>query len=151
GNGTAKDPPALPAAAEAGIRFQGVGFRYPGQEKWALRGIDVFVPRGQSLALVGHNGAGKTTFIKLLTRLYEPTEGRILLDGRDSRGWPAGQLFGRIGVISQDFNKPQLKLRENVGGGSVEHREDGGGLRRAIEPGGPNGGGAGFGAGLDTP
>ena len=56
-------------------------------ERWALRGIDLFIPRGQSLALVGENGAGKTTFIKLLTRLYEPTEGRVLLDGRDLRDW----------------------------------------------------------------
>ncbi|HJZ86598.1 MAG TPA: ABC transporter ATP-binding protein [Polyangia bacterium] len=151
GNGTAKDPPALPAAAEAGIRFQGVGFRYPGQEKWALRGIDVFVPRGQSLALVGHNGAGKTTFIKLLTRLYEPTEGRILLDGRDLREWPAGQLLRRIGVIFQDFNQYQLKLRENVGVGSVEHMEDEVRLRRAIEHGGANEVVAGLAAGLDTP
>src|SRR6185503_2443813 len=79
--------PDTPALAEEGLRFEGVGFRYPGKDTWALRGIDLFVPRGESLALVGHNGAGKTTCIKLLTRLYEPTEGRILLDGRDLRSW----------------------------------------------------------------
>ncbi len=75
--------PAPPSRPEEGIRFEDVGFRYPGAEGWALRDVDLFIPRGQSLALVGQNGAGKTTFIKLLTRLYEPTEGRILLDGRD--------------------------------------------------------------------
>jgi ATP-binding cassette subfamily B protein len=131
--------PALPAAAgagEAGIRFEGVGFRYPGQEKWALRGIDLFIPQGQSLALVGHNGAGKTTFIKLLTRLYEPTEGRILLDGRDLRAWDAEALRRRVGVVFQDFNQYQLKLRDNVGLGSVEHREDEPRITRAVDRGG---------------
>src|SRR5262249_45245117 len=151
GNGTAKDPPALPAAAEAGIRFQGVGFRYPGQEKWALRGIVVLGRRGQGLGRVAPTGAGKPTFITLLPRLYEPTEGRILLDGRDLREWPADQLLRRIGVIFQDFNQYQLKLRENVGVGSVEHMEDEVRLRRAIEHGGGKEGGAGLGAGLGTP
>src|SRR5262245_33895579 len=84
------EPPAapqLPAAVEEGVRFENVGFRYPGSETWALRGINLFLPRGSSLALVGHNGAGKTTFIKLLARLYEPTEGRIMRAGRDLREW----------------------------------------------------------------
>src|SRR3954451_1919104 len=82
-------PPALSlvAAEEQGIRFEDVGFQYPGRDAWALRHVSLFIPRGASLALVGQNGAGKTTFIKLLTRLYEPTEGRILLDGRDLKGW----------------------------------------------------------------
>lgn len=122
--------------AEEGIRFEGVGFRYPGQERWALRNLDVFVPRGQSLALVGHNGAGKTTFIKLLTRLYEPTEGRILLDGRDLRGWDIDALRRRVGVVFQDFNQYQLKLRENVGFGSVENLSDDVRIERAVESGG---------------
>jgi len=130
---------ALPAAAgegEAGIRFEGVGFRYPGQEKWALRGIDLFIPAGQSLALVGHNGAGKTTFIKLLTRLYEPTEGRVLLDGRDLRAWDAESVRRRVGVVFQDFNQYQLKVRDNVGLGSVDHREDEPRIARAVDRGG---------------
>ena len=125
-----------PRPAEAGIRFEGVGFRYPGQEKWALSKIDLFVPAGESLALVGHNGAGKTTFIKLLTRLYEPTEGRILLDGRDLRDWEAEALRRRVGVVFQDFNQYQLKLRDNVGLGSVEHREDEERIKRAAARGG---------------
>lgn len=122
---------------ERGIRFEGVGFRYPGQqEKWALRGVDLFIPSGQSLALVGHNGAGKTTFIKLLTRLYEPTEGRILLDGRDLREWEPEALRRRVGVVFQDFNQYQLKLRENVGLGSVPHKDDEPRIGRAVERGG---------------
>ena len=125
-----------PRSAEAGIRFEGVGFRYPGQEKWALSKIDLFVPAGESLALVGHNGAGKTTFIKLLTRLYEPTEGRILLDGRDLRDWEAEALRRRVGVVFQDFNQYQLKLRDNVGLGSVDHREDEDRIKRAAARGG---------------
>jgi ATP-binding cassette subfamily B protein len=126
----------VPAPVERGIRFEGVGFRYPGQERWALRGIDVFIPSGQSLALVGHNGAGKTTFIKLLTRLYTPTEGRILLDGKDISEWDEEALRGRFGVVFQDFNQYQLMLRENVGLGSVEHIDDEPRIGRAIEHGG---------------
>jgi ATP-binding cassette subfamily B protein len=143
-------PPAevLP---EQGIRFDGVGFQYPGAAGWALRNLDVFIPRGQSLALVGHNGAGKTTFIKLLTRLYEPTEGRILLDGRDLRSWDVGELRARIGVIFQDFNEYQLKVRENVGVGSVEHLEDELRLRRAVDHGGATEVVAGLKGGLDAP
>jgi len=129
-------PLDLPTAEEEGIRFDGVGFRYPGNEAWAIRGLDLFIPRGHSLALVGHNGAGKTTFIKLLTRLYEPTEGRILLDGRDLRAWDETALRARIGVVFQDFNQYQLKARDNVGLGSVDHRTDEARMLRAVERGG---------------
>ncbi len=124
------------AASERGIRFENVGFQYPGSERWALRGVDLFVPKGQSLALVGENGAGKTTFIKLLTRLYTPTEGRILLDGRDLRAWEEETLRRRIGVIFQDFNQYQFQVRENVALGSVEEREDEAQIGRAVERGG---------------
>jgi ATP-binding cassette subfamily B protein len=136
GNGAPAGPPLLPAAAEGGIRFDDVGFKYPGKDSWALRNISLFIPRGESLALVGHNGAGKTTFIKLLTRLYQPTEGRILLDGRDLRDWDEEALRARIGVVFQDFNQYQLKVRENVGVGSVPHMSDEERLRRAIDHGG---------------
>jgi len=126
--------------AEEGIRFEGVGFKYPGgagqEEKWALREVDVFVPKGQSLALVGENGAGKTTFIKLLAGLYDPTEGRVLLDGRDVRAWDERELRARIGVIFQDFNEYQLAVRENVAFGSVDHRDDELRVGRAVEQGG---------------
>ena len=127
-----------PAAVqpEEGIRFEGVGFRYPGSEHWALRNVDLFVPKGQSLALVGENGAGKTTFIKLLSGLYRPSEGRVLLDGRNLDDWDEQALRGRIGVIFQDFNQYQLLLRENIAFGSVEHLQDDLRLARAIDHGG---------------
>lgn len=121
---------------ERGIRFEAVGFRYAGAQDWALREVSVFIPQGESLALVGQNGAGKTTFIKLLTRLYEPTEGRVLLDGVDLRDWTAGDLQRRIGVIFQDFNQYQFALRENVGFGSVAHLDDTPRIGRAVERGG---------------
>ncbi|AKT36366.1 ABC transporter ATP-binding protein [Chondromyces crocatus] len=124
------------ASEERGIRFEGVGFRYPGQTRWALHDVHLFIPAGQSLALVGHNGAGKTTFIKLLTRLYEPTEGRILLDGRDLRTWDMAVLRERIGVVFQDFAQYQFPLRENVGLGSIAHLHDEPRLARALERGG---------------
>jgi ATP-binding cassette, subfamily B, bacterial len=127
-----------------------VGFRYPGKTAWALRDLTLFIPRGQSLALVGHNGAGKTTFIKLLTRLYEPTEGRILLDGKDLRAWDADALRRRIGVVFQDFNQYQLKLRENVGLGSVPHRDDEARILRAVDRGGASELMKGLEGGLDT-
>ena len=135
---------------EEGVRFEGVGFKYPGGDKWALRNIDVFVPKGQSLALVGENGAGKTTFIKLLAGLYEPTEGRVLLDGRDIRTWDETKLRARIGVIFQDFNEYQLALRENVGFGSVEHVDDDLRVGRAVEQGGAKELVAGLTAGIET-
>jgi ATP-binding cassette subfamily B protein len=124
------------AGTEEGIRFEGVGFRYPDAPEWALRGVDLFLPKGRSLALVGENGAGKTTFIKLLAGLYRPTEGRVLLDGRDLRDWDEAALRSRIGVIFQDFNQYQLLLRENVGFGSAEHLGDEVRVQRAIEQGG---------------
>ncbi|MBI4511603.1 MAG: ABC transporter ATP-binding protein [Deltaproteobacteria bacterium] len=112
------------AKPEEGIRFENIGFRYPDAKEWALQGVDLHIPKGQSLALVGKNGAGKTTLVKLLARLYEPTSGRILLDGRDLVEWDPQELRRRIGVIFQDFNRYQFKLRENVGLGSVEHLQD---------------------------
>ncbi len=135
---------------EEGVRFEGVGFKYPGGDKWALRNIDVFVPKGQSLALVGENGAGKTTFIKLLAGLYEPTEGRVLLDGRDIRTWDEAKLRARIGVIFQDFNEYQLALRENVGFGSAEHLGDDLRVNRAVDQGGAKELVAGLTAGIET-
>ncbi len=146
----APGPLASAAKAEQGIRFDNVGFRYPGKDAWALRNLALFIPAGQSLALVGHNGAGKTTFIKLLTRLYAPTEGRILLDGVDIAGLDRAALHRRIGVIFQDFNQYQLPVRENVGFGSVDARDDEPRVRRAIENGGATADVAALKAGLET-
>jgi ATP-binding cassette, subfamily B, bacterial len=148
--------PLAVVRAEEGIRFEGVGFRYPGSpstgegERWALRDVNLFIPKGQSLALVGENGAGKTTFIKLLANLYQPTEGSVLLDGRDLRTWDEGELRRRIGVIFQDFNEYQLPLRENVAFGSVEHVGDELRVGRAVERGGAKELAAGLPAGLET-
>jgi ATP-binding cassette subfamily B protein len=142
--------PATPPSGEHGIRFEGVGFRYPGSDKWALRDINLFIPQGQSLALVGHNGAGKTTFIKLLTRLYTPTVGRILLDGRDLADWEEEALRRRIGVIFQDYNQYQFSVRENVGFGSAPHLEDTPRIERAVDRGGANELVAGLPEGLQT-
>jgi ATP-binding cassette subfamily B protein len=107
-----------------GIRFEGVSFSYPGAAEPVLRDINLHLPPGHSLALVGENGSGKTTLIKLLTRLYEPTSGRILLEGVDIRDWVPEQLRSRIGVIFQDFTRYQLQVGENVGVGDELHFED---------------------------
>lgn len=136
---------------EEGLRLEGVGFRYPGKSTWVFRHLDLFLPKGQSVALVGQNGAGKTTFVKLLTRLYEPDEGRILLDGKDLRAWDRDALLSRFGVVFQDFNQYQLVLRENVGVGSVGHLGDEPRIVRAIERGGADAVREGLSAGLDAP
>jgi ATP-binding cassette subfamily B protein len=102
-----------------GVRFEGVSFRYPGSETQALEDISLHIRPGKSLALVGENGSGKTTLIKLLTRLYQPSAGRILLDGRDLNEWEESALRRRIGVIFQDFARYQLLVGENVGAGDV--------------------------------
>jgi ATP-binding cassette subfamily B protein len=108
-------------APDDGIRFESVSFTYPGAESAALADISLTIRRGQSLALVGENGSGKTTLIKLLTRLYHPSTGRILFEGRDLEEWDADALRDRIGVIFQDFARYQLPVGENVGAGDVRH------------------------------
>ena len=109
---------------DAGVQFEDVEFRYPGSDQVALTGVNLQIKRGQSLALVGENGSGKTTLIKLLTRLYKPTRGRVLLDGRDLQEWNPTVLRQRIGVIFQDFVRYQLMVGENVGAGDVRAFED---------------------------
>ncbi len=138
------------AETEEGIRLENVGFHYPGQNKWVVRGVDLFIPRGQSLALVGQNGAGKTTLIKLITRLYEPSEGRILLDGRELSQWPEAELHRRFSVVLQDFNQYQLSARENVGLGAVEALADQPHIERAIEKAGAQEVVSGLSEGLET-
>ncbi len=107
-----------------GVRFENVTFTYPGAEKPALRDVSLHVRPGESLALVGENGSGKTTLIKLLTRLYQPSSGRILLDGRDLNEWDEATLRRRMGVIFQDFARYQLMVGENVGAGDVRAFDD---------------------------
>ncbi|MEZ4299628.1 MAG: ABC transporter ATP-binding protein/permease [Polyangiaceae bacterium] len=129
-------PLARTGALARGIVFEDVGFLYPGRDTWALRHIDLELPLGRSVALVGHNGAGKTTFIKLLTRLYEPTEGRILLDGKDLRDHDPAEVRRRIGVVFQNFGQYKLQARETVGIGSVARMGDDSLIERAVELGG---------------
>jgi len=107
-----------------GVRFESVSFTYPGATEPALTDVSLHLRPGSSLALVGENGSGKTTLIKLLTRLYEPTSGRVLLDGLDLREWDATKLRERIGVIFQDFARYQLPVGENVGAGDEKSFED---------------------------
>ncbi len=118
-----------------GIRFENVSFSYPGAEQPALIDVNLHIRPGESLALVGENGSGKTTLIKLLTKLYLPSSGRILLDGQDLREWDEPALRQRIGVIFQDFTRYQLMLGENIGAGDVRYFEDEARWREAADKG----------------
>ena len=118
-----------------GIRFEGVSFTYPGAAQPALRDIDLHIRPGESLALVGENGSGKTTLIKLLTRLYRPDSGKILLDGMNLESWDEDALRQRIGVIFQDFARYQFLVGENIGVGDVRFFGDQDRWREAAEKG----------------
>ena len=107
-----------------GIRFENVSFKYPGSLQPALKNLSLHLTPGEKLAIVGENGSGKTTLIKLLTRLYTPDAGRILLDGLDLQQWDIEVLHKRIGVIFQNFVRYQFTVGENIGVGDVEHLED---------------------------
>ncbi|GAB4377522.1 MAG: ABC transporter ATP-binding protein [Elainellaceae cyanobacterium] len=109
---------------EDGIRFEQVSFTYPGSDTPALKDVSFHLRPGEKLAIVGKNGSGKTTLIKLLTRLYAPDQGRILLDGRNLQDWDIEVLQRRIGVIFQNFVRYQFTVGENVGVGDVERFTD---------------------------
>ncbi|WP_433851440.1 ABC transporter ATP-binding protein [Stenotrophomonas nitritireducens] len=119
-------PDALPVPRpiREGFVFENVGFRYPDAERWAVRHLDFQLRAGEVIALVGENGAGKTTLVKLLARLYDPDEGRILLDGRDLRDYDLDDLRANMGVIFQDFVRYHLSAGENIGVGLVEALDD---------------------------
>src|SRR5258707_1275709 len=110
----------VPIRIESGFVFEDVGFQYPGSERWAIRHVNLAIAPGERLALVGENGAGKMTITKLLARLYDPSEGRILLDGMDLREYDLASLRQAIGVIFQDFVRYDMRFDENVGVGEID-------------------------------
>ena len=118
------DAVAIPRPIREGFVFDNVGFRYPDAERWAVRNLSFHLQAGEVIALVGENGAGKTTLVKLLARLYDPDEGRILLDGRDLRDYDLDDLRANMGVIFQDFVRYHLSAGENIGVGLVESMND---------------------------
>lgn len=125
-----------PAPIRHGIEFRNVSFVYPGSDVYVLRDINLHIKPSERIALVGLNGAGKTTLIKLLTRLYDPTEGQILLDGVDLREYDLTSLHQRFGVIFQDFVRYQFTVRENIGFGQVDALDDNARIRDAADRGG---------------
>ena len=112
----------IPQPIQEGFTFENVGFKYPNSEVWAIRNLNFHLQKGEKLALVGENGAGKTTLVKLLARLYKPTEGRILLDGKDLDAYNLGDLRQNIGIIFQDYIRFQMKASENIAIGNIENR-----------------------------
>jgi ATP-binding cassette subfamily B protein len=124
---TITSPPGAPEVSQPireGFVFEDVGFQYPGSDRWAVRHVNFSLRPGERLALVGENGAGKTTLTKLLARLYDPTEGRILLDGRDLREYDLHSVRRAIGVIFQDFVRYDLRFDENIGIGEITRVQD---------------------------
>ncbi|MFZ7094883.1 ABC transporter ATP-binding protein [Luteimonas dalianensis] len=126
-----KNPIPFPKPVREGFVFENVGFRYPDAERWALRNLDFELRAGEVLALVGENGAGKTTLVKLLARLYDPDEGRILLDGRDLRDYDLDEVRANVGVIFQDFVRYHLTAGENIGVGQIDAMDDQARIREA--------------------
>ncbi|MGD0247872.1 MAG: ATP-binding cassette domain-containing protein, partial [Candidatus Limnocylindrales bacterium] len=123
-----RDPRGLP---QREIRFERLRFSYPGSDRPVLDDLDLVLPAGRCTAIVGLNGAGKTTLVKLLSRLYEPTAGRILVDGIDIRAFGVDDWRRQIGVIFQDFNRYELSAAENIGFGAIELADNRDHLRSA--------------------
>ena len=117
---------ALPAPRpiREGFEFRNVSFRYPGSSRLVLNALNFHLRPGERIALIGENGEGKTTIVKLLTRLYDPIEGEVLLDGIDLREYDLVDLYREIGVIFQDFMRYEMTARENIGVGRIERVND---------------------------
>jgi ATP-binding cassette, subfamily B, bacterial len=125
------NPRPFPKPIRQGFVFENVGFMYPGNERWAVRHLSFTLRAGEVVALVGENGAGKTTLVKLLTRLYDPDEGRIVLDGHDLREYDLDGLRGNMGVIFQDFVRYNLSAADNIAVGRIAARNDRARIERA--------------------
>ena len=119
-------PSALPAPRpiQQGFEFRNVSFRYPGSSRLVLNGLNFHLRPGERVALIGENGEGKTTIVKLLTRLYDPFEGQVMLDGVDLREYDLEDLYREIGVIFQDFMRYEMTARENIAVGRIERMSD---------------------------
>ena len=114
----------FPRPIQTGFVFDNVGFRYHNSERWANRHLSFTLHAGEKLALVGENGAGKTTLVKLLARLYDPSEGRILLDGHDLKEYDLGELRKEVGVIFQDYIRYQMTVSQNIAVGNIDEKEN---------------------------
>jgi ATP-binding cassette subfamily B protein len=125
-----------PARLERGLRLEGVGFRYPGTERWVLRDVDLELPPGTVAAIVGENGAGKTTLVKLLCRLYEPSEGRITVDGIELGRMPADVWRARLTGTLQDFMRFEFLARTTIGLGELARADSEAALTTATARGG---------------
>ncbi|WP_162428078.1 ABC transporter ATP-binding protein [Pontibacter pudoricolor] len=118
------NPIPVPRPIQHGFTFENVGFKYQNSERWAVRNLSFHLRAGEKLALVGENGAGKTTLVKLLARLYEPTEGRILLDGVDLREYDLNDLRHQVGIIFQDYVRFQMSASDNIAIGQISNIRD---------------------------
>ncbi|MEM8525194.1 MAG: ABC transporter ATP-binding protein [Bacteroidota bacterium] len=117
---SAQNALSIPQNIQKGFTFEKVSFKYPNSKKYAIKDLSFHLNQGEKLALVGENGAGKTTLVKLLARLYEPTSGRILLDGKDLKEYSLNELRSNIGIIFQDYIRFELKASENIAIGNIE-------------------------------
>jgi ATP-binding cassette subfamily B protein len=115
---------SAPRPIRLGFEFRNVSFRYPGGSRLVLDGLNFHLRPGERIALIGENGEGKTTIVKLLTRLYDPAEGQVLLDGVDLREYDLEDLYREIGVIFQDFMRYEMTARENIAVGRIEQIDD---------------------------
>lgn len=129
----AKNPRPFPNPVQQGFTFENVGFRYIHSERWANRHLSFTLNPGEKLALVGENGAGKTTLVKLLARLYDPTEGRILLDGYDLKEYDLADLRLNIGIIFQDYLRYQMTFSQNIATGNIREKENTGHIKNAAK------------------
>jgi ATP-binding cassette subfamily B protein len=121
---TPKKPLPFPNPIKQGFVFENVGFKYNNSDNWANRHLSFTLYAGEKLALVGENGAGKTTLVKLLARLYDPAEGRILLDGVDLREYDLFELRHNIGIIFQDYLRYQMSLAQNIAVGNIDEQHN---------------------------